>query len=252
MKCGDALGDRPFTIDQFLSLSDAERTLKTLRKLLHHEISAWALAGGVAVEIHCICGGLLAAKRPLNDVDFVASTFGCIPETLARDFLFRHVHPLDPPGKTILQLVDAETAVRVDLFRAYRTIMSRTVSLQFLSSSIQLVSSEDVLARTARLLLDIRKGIPVPAKCAYDYLRLANLMEPSSVEVAWQDHREPDHPLTFREANTIVRDLVATDGHLLVTPKYSNDLNQICSRCVATPAFPLADPHLILSLLQYC
>jgi hypothetical protein len=240
------------SLDQFLRVGEAERAFKTLWKLSHHEISAWALAGGFAVEIHCMRGGLPAVERPLNDVDFVASAFDCIPDTLARDFLFRHVHPLGPPGKTILQLVDAETAVRVDLFRAYGATMSRTLSLQFLSGPIQLMSAEDMLARMARLLLDIRAGIPVSAKHAHDFLRLANLVESSEVEVAWQDHRKPDHPVTFRKANTMVRDLMRTNRHLLVSPEYSKDATQTCSRCVATPAFPLADPHRILSLLRYC
>lgn len=252
MKYADALGDRPFTMDQFLSLSEVQRALITLRKLSQHEISAWALAGGFAVEIHCVRGALPAAERPLNDFDFVTPAFGCIPETLARDFLMRHVHPFDPPGKTILQLVDAESAVRVDVFRAYGAIMSRTLPLQFLFRSIQLISREDVLARTARLLLDLRAGIPVPAKHAHDFLRLVNLIEPSQAEVAWQDHRRPDHPVTFREADTMVRDLITTRRHFLISPKYSKNATQSCSRCAATAAFPLADPHLILSLLGYC
>jgi hypothetical protein len=105
--------------------------LKTLQKLSQHDISGWALAGGSAVEIHCLRSGLPSSTRPLNDIDFVAAAFGSAPETLAQDFLFRHVHPLDPPGKTLLQLVDADTALRIDLFRAYGAIMRRTLSLQF-------------------------------------------------------------------------------------------------------------------------
>lgn len=54
----------------------------------------------------------------MNDIDFVTDSFDCIPESLADDFLFRHVHPFDPPGKTILQFIDAESALRVDVFRA--------------------------------------------------------------------------------------------------------------------------------------
>src|SRR5262249_32466889 len=138
---------------------------------------AWALAGGFAVEIHCMRGGLPATNRLLHDIDFVAPGFHCIPQTLARDFLFRHVHPLDPPGRTILQLVDAATAVRIDLFRAYGAIMTRTLCLDFLFGSIQFISVEDVLGRTARLLLGLVAGVQVPAKHANDFLRLANLMQ---------------------------------------------------------------------------
>jgi hypothetical protein len=188
----------------------------------------------------------------LNDIDFVAAAFDCAPETLARDFLFRHVHPLDAPGKTILQLIDVETTLRIDLFRAYAAIMARTRPLRLPFGPVQLISGEDVLVRAARLLLDLRSGIPVAAKHASDYLRLAQLMQTSDLEVAWQDHRKPDHPVMFRDANMLVRGLLASHRNLLITPDYSKDATQICSRCVPTTAFPLADPHLVLSLLGYC
>ncbi len=113
--------------DLFLRDPEAKRALKTVQKLSRHDISGWALAGGLAVEIHCLRIGLSYSTRPRDDIDFVAGAFDCAPETLAKDFLFRHVHPLDPPGKTILQLVDAETALRIDLFRAYGAIMGRTL-----------------------------------------------------------------------------------------------------------------------------
>jgi hypothetical protein len=53
------------------------------------------LVGGLAVEFHCLRGGHAPSIRHLNDIDFVAPAFDCIPETLAREFLFRHVHPFD-------------------------------------------------------------------------------------------------------------------------------------------------------------
>jgi hypothetical protein len=238
--------------DRFLCAGEAKRAWRTLQTLSHHDISRWAVAGGFAVEFHFVCSGLSTSARPLNDLDFVARTFDCIPETLAREFLCRHVHPLDPPGKTILQLVDAETALRVDLFRACGAIMTRVLSVEFPFGCLQLISREDVLARVVRLLLDLRGGVPVPEKHANDYLRLDKLIRPSDVEVAWQDHRKPDHPVTFHEANTLVRGLITTHRDLLITPHYSNDVTQICSRCVPTAAFPLADPHLVFSLLGYC
>jgi hypothetical protein len=151
-----------------------------------------------------------------------------------------------------LQLVDAETALRIDLFRGYGAIMTRTLSLEFPFGRIQLISREDVLAQAARLLLDLRGGVPVPAKHANDYLRLHKLMQPSDVGVAWKDHRKPDHPVAFHEASTLVRGLIAAHRDLLITPYYSMDVTQICARCVPTAAFPLADPQLVLSLLGYC
>lgn len=237
---------------RFLDVTEVERVQATLQKLSQHGISRWALAGGLAVEIYCLRGGLPASTRPLNDIDFVAPAFDCIPKTLGQDFLFRHVHPLDPPGKTLLQFVDALTALRIDVFRAYGATMVRTVPLDFRGCRMRLLSIEDVLARTARLLLDLRGGVPVTAKHARDYLRLEKLTQPSKVETAWRDHRKADHPVTFGEANAFVRELIATRRELLTTPHYSNDAAETCSRCVANTSFPLADPRVVLSILGYC
>ena len=241
-----------FAMQSFLSLDDSTRTLHTLRKLALHEVSRWALVGGLAVEFHCLRAGHSHAIRHLNDIDFVAPAFECIPETLARDFLFRHVHPFDPPGKTIMQLVDADTSLRVDVFRVEEGVMSRTISVDVPSGSLRLISVEDVLAREARLLLDLYAGVPVPAKHAGDYLRLAELVQSSTMETAWQDHRKPTHPMTFGETNTFVKELIATRRNLLINPDYSKDTAEICRRCVPTPAFQLADPNVVLSLLGYC
>jgi hypothetical protein len=120
----------------------------------------------------------------LNDIDFVAPAFECIPGTLARDFLFRHVHPFDPPGKTMMQLVDADTSLRVDVFRAVGGIMSRAISLDVPSGPVRVISVEDVLAHEARLLLNLDASVPVPAKHADDYQRLVGLVKLSDMETA--------------------------------------------------------------------
>jgi hypothetical protein len=239
-------------LHRFLSSADSERAFHTFRKLLQHDVSRWALAGSLALEIHCLLRGQPPPIRPLNDIDFVAAAFNCIPETLAKDFLFRHVHPLDPPGKTMLQLIDARTSMRIDLFRAYGAIMSRTVTVHLPSGPIQLISLEDVLARTARLLLDLDRGVPVPVKHAHDYLRLLELVRPSDVETAWRDHRKATHPSTFSETNALLQMLIPARRNLLIAPEYSKDTSAICPRCTPHSCFPLADANVVLSLLGYC
>jgi hypothetical protein len=226
--------------------------LGTLVKLARHNISRWALTGGFAVEIHRLRSGRPASIRPLGDLDFVADGFDCVPGTLADDFLFCHVHPLDPPGKTILQFIHAETALRIDLFRANGAIMSRSVRADLPSGSIQLVSLEDVVARVARLVLDLADGLPVPSKHAADYLHMVELVNPSHVEAAWQDHRKPAHPMTFQEANVVLHHLIPNRSNLLITPAYLTDISAVCPRCVPTPPFRLADASVVLSLLGYC
>jgi len=110
----------------FLSADDARRAEHTLGVLARHEIEPLALTGGLAIEMHCVRRGLPADMRPLNDIDFVASTFSDIAQTLDADFIFRHVHPCESPGKMLVQCVDAVAALRVDIFRACGNTMART------------------------------------------------------------------------------------------------------------------------------
>ena len=239
-------------IQRFLTIGDSTRAFNTLRKLALHGLSRWVLVGGLAVEFHCLHVGHSHATRHLNDIDFVAPAFECIPETLVRDFLFRHIHPFDPPGKTMMQLIDADTSLRVDVFRADGGIISRAISVDVPSGPLRVISVEDVVAHEARLLLDLDASVPVPAKHADDYLRLAELVKSSNMETAWQDHRKPTHPMTFDETNTLLKGLIATRRNLLISLEYSKDTAEICPRCVRTSPFQLADPNVVLSLLGYC
>jgi len=237
---------------RFLSVGDVDRAQHTFRKLARHGIRQWAVTGGFAIEIqHWRLGGQVSV-RSLNDIDFVTGSFNCIPETLAEDFLFRHIHPLDPPGKVMLQFIDPTSALRVDLFRADGATMDRTSPQDIPSGTFQLLSVEDLVAREARLTLDLAQNVPVPSKHARDFLRLMQLVDPVQVETAWQDHRKPKHPLTFAETNRLLQDLIPAHPELLMTPDYSSDTETVCMRCKPTSAFRLADPKIVLSLLGYC
>jgi hypothetical protein len=237
---------------RFLSVDDAERALRVFGKLVGHDLGRLALTGGLAVEIHLLRLGLQPSIRILNDLDFIADSFECIPETLAGDFLFRHIHSLDPQGKTMLQFIDPDDAVRIDVFRAYGGTMSRTSPLDLPSGTIQIVSIEDLIANAARLTLDLVDGTPVAHKYAKDFLRLLELVNPAQVETAWQDHRKPKHPATFAETSRFLQELIMVRSELLVTPRFSHDTREVCTRCAPTASFQLADPIVILSLLGYC
>jgi len=73
----------------------------------------------------------------------------------------------------MLQAVDPDSAVRVDVFRAYGRVMSRTSSADGPAGAIRLISLDDLTARAARLSLDLACGVPVARKYARDFLRLA-------------------------------------------------------------------------------
>jgi hypothetical protein len=212
-------------------------------KLARHDIRNWALTGGLAFEIHGLNLGMRSSSRALNDLDFVTTAFSDIPETLAEDFLFRHVHPFAPPGRTLLQLIDGDNALRIDVFRACGQTMSRAVPM---------VSLEDLVARAARLLLDLADGAAVASKHARDYLRFVESVDPAAMEAVWRDHRKPQQSATFGEAKAILQDLIPRSASLLITPEYSQDPSEVCPLCAPTGAFQLADPKLVLSLLGYC
>jgi len=62
-----------------------------------------------------------------------------------------------------MQAVDPETAVRVDVFRAYGKEMDRAVVLEGTDGGMRIISLEDLVARTARLCLDLASDTPIPA-----------------------------------------------------------------------------------------
>jgi len=228
--------------------SDAARVERVLLKLARHNIRNWALTGGLAFDIHSRMLNVDCPERALNDLDFVTGEFAYIPGTLSQDFLFRHIHPFAPPGKTMLQLIDPDAALRIDVFRSCGETMRRTVEVD----TMQLVSLEDLVARAARLLLNLAAGVPVSSKHARDYLRFVNLAAAATMEAAWQDHRKASQPTTFQETKTALEDLIPASTVLLITPKYSQDPNQLCPNCAPNGPFQLADPNFVLSLLGYC
>ena len=206
----------------------------TLRKLGRHCTRHWVLTGGLAVEVHRLQRGRTASVRKLGDIDFIVETFDRVPESLADDFMFRHIHPFDPPDKTLLQAVDTESALRIDVFRAYGAILNRSSDLIFPTGIIRLISLEDLIARLARLTLDLTGQIETPAKHALDFLRLMELVDTKAVEAAWRDHRKPGHPATFKETSSLLHAVIATRSNLLITPDYSKDATMVCPRCVNT------------------
>lgn len=98
--------------------------------------------------------------------------------------------------------------------------------------------------------MDLAEGAFIPAKHAFDFMRLVELVGPSKVESIWQDHRKPRHPASFLETIQILRNLIPARQHLLIAPDYSKDVTENCGRCAPTAAFRLADPNEVLSLRQ--
>jgi len=240
------------TFDLFLSSTDAARVCRVLEKFAVRNLCGFALTGSLALEMQWIALGHAPHRRALNDLDLVVESFASIPDTLAQDFLVRHIHPQVPQGKMLIQLVDPEQALRIDVFRPYGATMTRSQPVCFGTSSIQVVSPEDLAARAASLVMDLERGVPVARKHAEDFQILVEIIGLDKIEAAWQDHRKLTDPGTFTQARTRISDLVKSHGHLLIVPDYSHDVDTACPKCEEIGPFRLAPPALIMSILGYC
>jgi len=238
-------------IDTFLSSADAARAWRVLEKLSFHGLRRFHLTGRLALESHRLAGGHRTAPRALNDIDIVVPSFAAVPDALARGFLVRHIHPKAPEGKLVVQLVDAEEALRIDVFSAYGSTLARSHFRDSPLGLIPVVSAEDLAARSASLVMDLERGQEVARKHAEDFERLAEFVDSAQVEIAWQDHRRENDPSRFGEARARIRDLVESCAALLVSPDYSRDADAICPRCEETGAWRLASGQAVMSILGY-
>jgi len=81
---------------------------------------------------------------------------------------------------------------------------------------------------------------------------LNTLIEPEQIESVWPEHRKPKHPEMYADAASLITNLVVAHPELPVSPTYSQNVEELCPRCVSTSSFNLAPPSLMLSLLGYC
>ena len=88
-------------LDLFLSPADAARAVSTLRHLARHDLSRFALTGGFAIESQIHTHGGQPPLRTLHDIDFLVDSFRDLPPSLGAELLIRHIHPHDPPAKTL-------------------------------------------------------------------------------------------------------------------------------------------------------
>ena len=110
----------------------------------------------------------------------------------------------------MLQGVDPATHVRIDVFRAYGLEMKRIVPVTVVGLRLRMVSLEDLIARHARLNLDLLEGNCVAPKFARDFLRMIDLVAPDALEGIWQEHRKPQQPKSFSQTIMQLRKAIAT------------------------------------------
>jgi hypothetical protein len=235
-------------IGAYLSVADADRVRLVFEKLNRLGFADYAVTSGLALEAALDCGR--PGRSTLNDIDLVAADFDALPVTLGSSFLVNHAHPKRPKGKLILQLVCPDTAVRVDVFSAYGTILDRTRATELQGLSVRVVAREDMASRIASEMMGFVRGGATSAKCAADYERLARVVDPELVEVSWQEQRRDIDPMDFNEACAVIDRALRVSRARLIDPVYSKTPSK-CPHCEGNTPFRLVAPTRIVELLGY-
>jgi len=234
----------------FLKADDARRTSGVIETLLANGLRDCALTGGLAIDARLRAHGRPIQERALNDVDLVVDRFDAIPPALVDGFLLNHIHPHAPEGKTLLQVIDRANALRVDLFRAFGTTMSRATVLDDQTGSLRVVSVEDLVARTtAHVYGQLQNGLEIDPKYVRSFMRLADLGRPTESIHAWDDHRQ-DVRLTLKEATRSAHELLRQHPELVVPDEYATAVTP-CDRCQDYGPFRLAPAQAIVDILGY-
>ena len=210
-----------------------------------------ALTGGLAINAQLRIHGRSVGQRGLNDIDLVVEDFASIPGSLAASFLQHHVHPDAVDGRTMMQLVDEPRAIRIDLFHALGSTLSRSVTLDDETGELKVLSVEDLVARTTPLVCGrLRRGQSVDVKHATAFTRLLGLGRPDRLAAAWNDHRQ-QVPGTLDAASREAARLLEAHPELVVVEEYSRDISP-CERCREHGPFRPASPSKIVEILGYC
>jgi hypothetical protein len=233
-----------------LEADDARRASDVVAKLLTNGVRACALTGSLAIAAQLHAHGYPFRRGALNDVDLVVDHFGAIPAALADRFLMNHIHPHASEGKTLLQLVDREHAIRVDVFRSFGAALSRAGVLDQQTAPLPVLALEDLVARaTAYVCGRLRRGLEIDAKHVRTFTRLSDLGRPRGLAEAWQDHRQ-DVPGTLEEATKEAHQLLDRHPELVVSETYSTVVTT-CEQCQDYGPFRLAPPEMIVDILGY-
>jgi hypothetical protein len=234
----------------FLRADDAGRASGLVEKLLASGFRAFALTGSLAVAAQLRTHGRPVRRGAVNDIDLVVDRFSAIPAALADRFLLNHIHPRAAEGKTLLQLIDQELAIRVDLFRAFGTTLSRAHVLDEETGPLPVLAVEDLVARTTAYVCGrLRRGLEIDAKHVQTLTRLADLGRPTALAEAWEDHRQ-DVPGVLQEAAQEAHQLLARHPELVVRDTYSTFVTA-CDQCQDYGPFRLAPSEMIIDILGY-
>jgi len=202
-----------------------ERCLRAL--LSHLRGDEVAVTGGLAIQQGLAGLGGERARRPIADLDLVASSVDAVAPSVAEDFLVSHYHVMGPSvPKFMVQLVHPELRIRVDVFPDLVGSRTRATTVSLGSQWIKMLSLEDVLEHKLLTLAKASPMRPVDPKHVRDARALGRLL-----------HRTVPH---------VAESAIAVELH-------GSDPDAVCARCARSrsDAFPLAPKGRILDVLGY-
>ena len=234
---------------ELLHGDDACRATETVEAVLAHGVQC-ALTGGLAIAAQLRAHGRPFERRRLNDIDLVVHGFGAIPASVTASFLLHHVHPDATDGRTLLQLIDEATAVRVDLFRTIGDTLTRASAFDEETSALHILSVEDLVARTTALVCgSLRRRKTIDRKHVTSFTRLLGLGRQEQLAAAWNDHRQGITG-TLDDATREAIRLLEAHPELVVVEEYSAVVLS-CERCREQGPFRPGPSDRIIQILGY-
>ena len=150
-----------------------------------------------------------------------------------------------------MQLIDRQRATRIDLFGPLGGSLSRATMLTWEIGALDVLSVEDVVARTTALVCGrLRRCDEIDVKHAVAFSRLRGLGDPQVLAAARNDHRQ-QVPGTLEEASRQCVRLLKAHPELIVVDTYSST-PVACGRCRPSGAFRPAPVETIVQILGYC
>ena len=253
MRIKPSTNHKTIVLDELFSASkDAITCRNVISKLAYHLQNPLVITGSVALKCHLFRYGISQQKTALTDLDILVANTSSLTESLNQDFLVAHFHPLSKQGRTLLQLVEKTSALRVDIFTPFSTTLdTRWVDVTLGDKLCKLVSVEDLAARLLTVMGSALQNEPVDPKYVKSFQTLRPLVNTSTIDTIWRNYRKTHLAPAFEKTATTVQQYLESHPDLLKKPIYNQDIHQRCSSCQLSKRFPLASRSKIYEMLGY-
>jgi len=231
-----------------------ERLAETLRRTCDGAIAPVLIVGSIALRYHLNRHGCAPLHRPLHDLDLAVSDVESLPPVEGEALLVSHYHPdsaTSGTGRLLLQLVDPETALRIDIFHALPGAFHRASPLGHCSPHIFVACIEDVLVRSILVLgAQIESG-SVEFKHVETIQRLSDIVKMEKADQLWATIDQGVWPGSIREAIEHAGSVLQDHPSLYGVLQYGRLDDPPCDQCLWTDRYPLAEKHRIFEILGY-